>query len=94
MFIIDPITLKKVNLRTENGLSILKNYVKYFQNGGSERDPDLTQAPSLTRAPTDSPAESESKVDSPDDERETVADEVKKSIEKTKTNEPTVPLGN
>ena len=29
MFIFNPITLKKVNLRTENGLSILKNYVKY-----------------------------------------------------------------
>jgi serine/threonine protein kinase len=85
MFIIDPITLKKVTLRTENGLSILKNYVKYFQNGGSDPEAkvDLRDAPRLGRAspPTESPVGSESKVDSPDDEKETVADEVKKSIE-------------
>lgn len=35
MFIIDPGTLKKVKIRSKQGLSLLKSYVKYFQNGGS-----------------------------------------------------------
>ena len=35
MFIIDPKTLKKVKIQSKQGLSLLKRYVKYFQNGGS-----------------------------------------------------------
>ena len=37
MFIIDPRTLKKVKIQSNQGLSLLKSYVKYFQNGGSEQ---------------------------------------------------------
>ena len=42
MFIIDPKTYEKINIQTKQGLSLLKSYVKYFQNSGSEKSSELS----------------------------------------------------
>lgn len=58
MFIIDPKTLKKVKIQSKQGLSLLKRYVKYFQNGGSNDTNNLQSMsllPSLEQKRLDSP---------------------------------------
>ena len=77
MFIIDPITLKKINIKTTNGLYILKEYVKFFQSGGGSTSESIPKPEYtvLTTPPENQPASTDD-ADSPD-----IANEVKKSIE-------------
>ena len=75
MFIIDPITLKKINIKTINGLYILKEYVKFFQSGGGSTSESIPK-PEYTVLPT--PPDKSASTD--DADSSDITDEVKKSI--------------
>ena len=58
-FIIDPDSLKSYSIFSEKGLSMLKNYVREFQEGGSEEQSNI---PADSTSPT-KPADSTPSVD-------------------------------